>query len=585
MAQLLRSMGHPIPTALMLSLGMSLAMMAAGCGTSHCDYDRDGVCPPEDCDDKNPLVQNCEDLTSPTPQEDTPTSPGSTPTGPGATPPSGGHTPTGPGADTPTPASHTPTDADPTPTARDGDDDGFGDYDEGGVDCDDGDDDVYPGATESCDGEDEDCDGFIDEDAGVGWYMDGDEDGFGGASVAATACERPEGMIGVAGDCNDGAATIHPGAEEVCDDVDQDCDGIADDGLDIVWYLDRDEDTYGDPASSLATCEQPPGYVSNALDCDDRDDEARPGAAETCDPGDDDCDGEADEGLSSVFYLDADGDGYGTDSSPAQGCVAPEGYATEGGDCDDSDPSFHPYAVDAPDGLDQDCDGQADGGVTYHPSCVEIKRADPAATSNAYTIDPDGAGPNKAYGVYCQMTIEGGGWQLISSRYAVEGSLLGDRLCGNPENPCSGKIPMAQVPSGPSAPELLFSTSDYGYWMLVDNLEPLSADGLLSVLTLNRELTTSSDCTYPHYCYASVDPDLRVATTSANISPSTFPINKQYAYSGGFRFYSEVNEVPTFRMEFNINPCANTALILGYLSSHNPSCGERGAMFFRFERP
>jgi formylglycine-generating enzyme required for sulfatase activity len=103
-----------------------------------------------------------------------------------------------------------------------------------GTDCDDADGSVYPGADEWCDGVDHDCDGDVFEDDSVDaptWHIDYDGDGYGEASVYdVEACEQPEGYVADATDCDDTDPTAHPAGTEVCDGVDQDCDGVVDEG-------------------------------------------------------------------------------------------------------------------------------------------------------------------------------------------------------------------------------------------------------------------------------------------------------------------------------------------------------------------
>ena len=70
-----------------------------------------------------------------------------------------------------------------------------------------------------------------------------------------------------------------------------------------TWYSDADGDGYGNPALSTSACAAPRGYVANGLDCDDADDEVHPGAAETCDDVDDDCDGVVDDAVSSGHHV------------------------------------------------------------------------------------------------------------------------------------------------------------------------------------------------------------------------------------------------------------------------------------------
>jgi hypothetical protein len=179
------------------------------------------------------------------------------------------------------------------------------------LDCDDDDGGAFPGGTEVCDTNDvdEDCDGTVDDDdtdvsaaSTTPWYEDADDDGFGDASVSVTRCDPPSGYLGNDDDCDDSDASISPGDPEICDssNVDEDCDGLADDddtfvGGTTAWYADADADGYGDSAGSAQVqCEAPASHVGNDGDCDDTDDAIRPGGTETCagdDPIDYNCDG------------------------------------------------------------------------------------------------------------------------------------------------------------------------------------------------------------------------------------------------------------------------------------------------------
>ncbi|MFN7146606.1 MAG: FG-GAP-like repeat-containing protein, partial [Myxococcota bacterium] len=131
-----------------------------------------------------------------------------------------------------------------------------------------------PGAVERCDGVDADCDGAVDDDPldGASWYADTDGDGFGdGAGVRA--CEALAGHVADAGDCDDADAAVHPGADETCDGVDTDCDGLLDVGaIDGTWlWPDADGDGYGDRWTDPVRDCDVEGRAENGLDGDDAD--------------------------------------------------------------------------------------------------------------------------------------------------------------------------------------------------------------------------------------------------------------------------------------------------------------------------
>jgi hypothetical protein len=199
------------------------------------------------------------------------------------------------------------------------------------------------------------------------WYEDTDRDGFGDPGTQTEGCSAPPGRwVGMAGDCDDADADVNPDAEELCDGLDQDCDGEIDEppAGSTVWYRDADGDGHGDAGDTTTGCDQPAGYVSSDDDCDDADETAFPGAEETCDGVDDDCDGRTDEDVANPtqWYADGDGDGYGTGSPVDEGCDPPgPDFADQGGDCDDAAAGVNPGADEAlGNGIDDDCDGEID---------------------------------------------------------------------------------------------------------------------------------------------------------------------------------------------------------------------------------
>lgn len=245
------------------------------------------------------------------------------------------------------------------------------------VDCDDGNSAVYPDALEVCDGIDNNCDNEIDEGVQVQYFADGDGDGFGNGEISILSCSASDGFVPNGNDCDDTEATVFPGATELCDGLDNDCNEIVDDGNDLIVYQDADGDGFGTPGVMSSACTAGDDYVENYLDCNDQNNTINPDADEICDNLDNNCDGLIDnEALDAPeWYQDADGDGYGNNDETINACLIQFGYASEGNDCDDQNPELHPFATEICDQIDQDCDGLVDEG-----------------TNNTFFEDADGDG-------------------------------------------------------------------------------------------------------------------------------------------------------------------------------------------------
>ena len=309
----------------------------------------------------------------------------------------------------------------------DADGDGYETHECGGDDCDDTDPLLNPAALEvACDYLDNDCDGVLhplevdddgdganecqndcdDTDAGLN-LQDADGDGYTSCGGDCDDTDPALNLDDVDGDgfstCDDDCDplnhAVHPGATELCNDVDDDCDGEVDEGLATQgWYPDADGDGYGDAtAPPLVDCVVPPGHVTDHSDCDDADPAVNPGAAEVCNGMDDDCDGvvdEADAQGCDLWYLDGDGDGFGDPADLACLCVAAGGYtAATGGDCDDGNPDVNPGHPEVVcNGIDDDCDAATadapDGDGDGDDACVDCDDGDPA--HNHADADGDG---------------------------------------------------------------------------------------------------------------------------------------------------------------------------------------------------
>lgn len=309
-------------------------------------------------------------------------------------------------------------------------------------DCDDSDPDIHPGALEACpyDELDNDCDGLTDEDVVTETrYRDSDGDGYGDPELSAIVCHDAPPVDGVlvAGDCNDGNQRVHPGATEVCDSIDNNCNGEADESDphagEFCWgMLSCGEPDCIVPVPGWLECRET--FYGWSLEC-----HLNCLPSETCDDGaDNDCDTIVDDGCEPptecttdldcarfdseclVFHClvnycfagerDDDGDGR----SLCGGLPTGERY-----DCDDHDPAVHPGAVETCNGADDDCDGEID----------EDYRADLGRVCTIFSSEGQCVGfdvitcnaPGEMYQLNCGSSLPGTRWSLRIS----------EEMCGN----------------------------------------------------------------------------------------------------------------------------------------------------------
>jgi len=194
---------------------------------------------------------------------------------------------------------------------------------------------------------------------------------------------------------------------------------------------DKGDDTE-DPAAIDADAD---GF-DQADDCDDNDATVFPGADETCNGIDDDCDGEADEDAVDAewWFPDADGDGYGDETQAVASCPdAPAGIA-QGGDCDDADPTVNPDAEEVCDGVDNDCSGQVDGDDATD------------ATTLYVDADGDGYGDPDSPVTACTHTDGEVDDDTDCDDTSAEAYPGGTEICDGLDNDCDGTVDPDSVP-------------------------------------------------------------------------------------------------------------------------------------------
>ena len=355
------------------------------------------------------------------------------------------------------------------------------------IDCDDGNpainvegDDVCENSVdEDCSGSDAVCDCLATDDDG---------DGFG------------DGLACSPVDCNDNDPAISPAATEVCDGIDNDCDGVVDDGFDLDgdgWTTCDDDCDDSDPdvnPDEVEVCNgidddcdvlvdegydnDLDGWTICAGDCNDGDAAISPGAPEACDGEDDDCDGIIDDGF------DLDGDGWTTcagDCNDSNNAINPaisescnfvdddcdgsvdegfdldgDGWSTCNGDCNDSNSNINPGEAEVCDGIDQDCGGGPDDGpaAAMCPPTYQVQSTACSGGSCAVTVCSGGFfDVDTVYSTGCECADEGFGNTCGSA--ANQGSFFnGDNQNITGKLPVSNQVDWIQVtfPSNSSRP-------------------------------------------------------------------------------------------------------------------------------------
>lgn len=288
------------------------------------------------------------------------------------------------------------------------------------TDCDDTIATVNPGAVEVCyNGIDDNCNNQIDENCQPPetYYQDADLDGFGNPEVSVIGPQ--EGYVDNNTDCDDTNAAINPGAQEICNEIDDNCNDQIDEGVLNTFFADADGDTYGDAADTTEACSAPEGYVADSSDCDDDNAAVNPGAEEICNEVDDNCNGQIDEGVTTTFFADTDGDTYGDAASSTEACIAPEGFVVDNTDCNDGNIEINPGAEEICNEIDDNCNGLVDAdepGVVCDviPSTVENVTATDIESGLTYiNVSWDASEHATYYNVYRAIWEEDATYDLI----------------------------------------------------------------------------------------------------------------------------------------------------------------------------
>jgi hypothetical protein len=365
-------------------------------------------------------------------------------------------------------------------TGADADGDGHDATACGGDDCDDSDANRYPGNTEVCDaaGHDEDCDATT-----YGTDVDGD-------TFLSTGCcnTQPGGALACGTDCDDsaGGANVHPGAPESCNGVDDDCNGVIDEGVQTGCYLDADGDGYAAVgAAAVMMCSCSTGYTATApataADCNDANIHINPAVPEVCNLIDDNCNTLVDEDVGNTYYRDLDHDGQGSVASGTiVACSMPAtGYAPDATDCNDACATCYIGATEICDGMDNNCSSTTDENLGAF--CTEgigacavtgQRRCDGSCTAVGGTPDAafhTGVAPN-------------GSWDWNCDGVTTPETAINNTTHSSAANYCAAQTCPAPVVCGwTTCPSTLAITPQTGLFTPGGGVSPYCGLGLWSV--------------------------------------------------------------------------------------------------------
>jgi hypothetical protein len=388
-----------------------------------------------------------------------------------------------------------------------------------------------PGAHDAlCNGVDDDCNGQTDED----FPAQSTACGLGACAAAgATFCA---GGI-VQDNCTPGAAGAH---DQLCDGTDDDCNGAT----------DEDYAPQG-TACGIGAC-----AATGVTSCvaGEVQDSCLPGlpagSDATCDGVDDDCSGAADEDhgfvcegsivtscvAGTLAYVPCSDDDACNGEEGCEDGACTEGVPPDpddGNDCtiDGCAPESGVFHGTAPVGTTCEGHGVCDGTTCVIPrSCREWLRLAPASADGVYRIDIDGTGPVAELDVYCDMTVAGGGWQLITVSQPNR-ALIGTGYCQSPaaDPACAGQLHPLQASA---RSEVLVRDLESGAWLVYGGFSG-GAQSALRYFTRERSVDTSSSCTNGNVCDdVTADPALRALQTSGFPLVHVAPLHQWWRFGG-----------------------------------------------------